>query len=1061
MAWVTKLGADMRQVDYRLKASAGCGVEVRAIPAQTASDTAAGAGSASAAAAPAGGDAQLDYRLEEGTNLRWIGEGLAEFGIEPGTRMTAADVDAARLMMNGQDPSNKDVLVVPKEGFGPASRLDAAPFVARLREVAAGAGHERITELFDSERAVKRAGQLERAVARESWHRAPVRDLDRLADAAGVDLAEVYDQAALAAARAVAEEKVRVGNRGYDLTLDVQKSYSVLHGLAEPALAAELGALYDQAVTDTVAAVESWTAYGMRGRHGDGQSAERIATSGLLGWTMTHQTARPVEGAAPDPHLHAHVALANMARGVDGQWSTIAAGGKDLHRHALAADAYLKARLRHLTGRYLGLAWERDAETGAWEITGIDREVRELYSKRQGQVRAELVDEGYDPDAATVGQVKTASGKSREEKTEWDLAALRENWREQAETAGYDPDALVAAALSRAEAPAAVDAAEIAVQVFHPEFGVTAHRKSGSRAEILAAVADATEAGVADLDELETLTDAVIAAGPVQRLDRDAAAHLSNAARYTTSDIVAAETTILDAARERLGEGAAVVDPQRLQAAIGAFETRRGFTLSDEQRAAVERLTQAGHGLDYLVGAAGTGKTTIMDVAARAWKAEGLTVGGASTAAVAAHHLQTETGIKSATIASWLWEVEAVPTGNTPKKGLEGIDVLVVDEGAMVDDRQMAALVQAAGMSGTKIVSIGDPKQLSSPGVGSTFADVHAVVEGASLLDNRRQRDETHRQALQSWRDDDRRAALDALAQAGNLHAEDTIAEAHSAMIGSWWADVAPRDPWDRIGAHLLMAGTRADVDALNDAAQAIRIDAGELDAATGRDYRLPGGRHVTLHVGDQVMLRINDRDTDRPGPALLNGHRGLITGIDQATGHLTMSWPGRGGEPVWQDVKADYIAKGGLDLAYAITVHKAQGQTADAATVHLTGLEATAAYPALSRHREHVNAWLARDVVEDPEVQARLGTPRSPEEALDRAVKAYGEFVNKPEREQLAIAELRGHGHRLAHRKDAKRPISQKIADAKAAKAAGKDRGPKPGRRPGPRQGPEAGFER
>jgi conjugative relaxase-like TrwC/TraI family protein len=238
---------------------------------------------------------------------------------------------------------------------------------------------------------------------------------------------------------------------------------------------------YDQSVVETVAAVESWTAYAMRGHHGDGASAVRIATSGLLGWTMTHQTARPVDGQHPDPHLHAHVSIANMVKGADGKWSTVAAGGKDLHRHALAADSFLKARLRALTARHLGLAWERDAETGAWEVAGVEAAVRELFSKRAGQVHAELDAEGIDPDGALVGQVKTASHKSRQAKEdEYSLEQLREAWRNQALEHEIDPDALVAGALGRAEGPRPVDVAEVAEAVFHPEFGVTAHRKSAS-----------------------------------------------------------------------------------------------------------------------------------------------------------------------------------------------------------------------------------------------------------------------------------------------------------------------------------------------------------------------------------------------------------------------------------------------------------------------------------------------------------------------------------------------------------------------------------------------------
>ncbi len=64
----------------------------------------------------------------------------------------------------------------------------------------------------------------------------------------------------------------------------VPKSFSVALALASPGLRAELTGLYVQAATEAVAAAEGWHARGMRGHHGDGQRAQVVVTSGLLGW---------------------------------------------------------------------------------------------------------------------------------------------------------------------------------------------------------------------------------------------------------------------------------------------------------------------------------------------------------------------------------------------------------------------------------------------------------------------------------------------------------------------------------------------------------------------------------------------------------------------------------------------------------------------------------------------------------------------------------------------------------------------------------------------------------
>ncbi|KPC73344.1 hypothetical protein ADL26_13695, partial [Thermoactinomyces vulgaris] len=518
-------------------------------------------------------------------------------------------------------------------------------------------------------------------------------------------------------------------------------------------------------------------AWGQRGHHGDGRTAARMDSSGVLGWSMTHYTARPVGAAAPDPHLHTHLSLANMIRGRDGKWSAMAAGGRDLHRHSLAANMFLTARIRERTAAELGLRWEVDPRTNAWEVAAVPQGLRDLFSKRHGQIAA--------AEAAATEQGKTLSAgqrnliaqrTARAKDTEAGLGDLRENWRAQAHAAGFDVDAIAHAATAK-PSPAArsllaalpaqrrgPDVEAIAQRIWDPETGLTAHRKDVDRSHLLAAVAAAAE-GIESLAQLDRLTDAVLAVpGYALRLDSDLPGTLTGPERYTTVDIADAEQTILAAARDRFATNAAVVDAGLVAAAAETFAAARGFELSPEQRAVVDRLATAGHGVDAVIGVAGSGKTTSMEVLAAAHRAAGHTIAGASTAAVAAQHLQAETGIPSATVASWLSRIER-------GRGLAGLDVLMVDEAAMVDDRQMARLVAAASESGTQIIGIGDPRQLRSPGVGSTFADVHELVDGLTLADNRRQQHEAERRALAAWRDDDTRAIFDVLAERDAVHA--------------------------------------------------------------------------------------------------------------------------------------------------------------------------------------------------------------------------------------------------------------------------------------------------
>lgn len=94
--------------------------------------------------------------------------------------------------------------------------------------------------------------------------------------------------------------------------------------------------LVHEAKDDTLRVAEQLIGYA--GGSEDGEPV-RIATGGLLGWSVEHHAARPLgDGQPGDPHLHLHVVIANMALCEDGTWRSIANSGRDLYRHAAVLD---------------------------------------------------------------------------------------------------------------------------------------------------------------------------------------------------------------------------------------------------------------------------------------------------------------------------------------------------------------------------------------------------------------------------------------------------------------------------------------------------------------------------------------------------------------------------------------------------------------------------------------------------------------------------------------------------------------------------------------------------
>ncbi|GGL48017.1 MobF family relaxase [Planomonospora parontospora] len=968
-------------------------------------------------------DEQLTYRMSDTERpLWWIGGGCTDVGIEAGAELTGEQFDDARALMKGLDPRTGEQLVEPKMAAHPGSKLPAAPLLQAIRDRAAALGRTDPLDLLRSQRQKTSFERMSRQVRRYgSTHRVKVTALLTLADAAGVDALALYGRPELEEALEREHDRVVVGNRGYDLTINLPKAFSVLYAFARGDLAEEVEQVFIDCLSEAIAAAEAWTCYGMRGHHGDGEQAERVDGNGFIGWVNLHRAARPVGGVpVGDPHLHAHVTIANMCKGADGKWSTIAAGGRDLFRHILAVDALMQARIRQVTHERWGMVWERNAHTGVWQIVGVPEETIRLFSKRNTEILALFQQWGIDITTCTATQQHTAAevlknAKTREA-TSTPTAGLRAYWRAEARADGHDPDAVMADVMAPhrligrpqvagAAGPSDLDA--LCRWLFRPDEGLTGHRKDFTSAQALAAVADAIQGGVASRDEAEELTELVLThGGYAVRLASTGPVHLSHNDRYTTADIIAAERAIIASVRRRHRSGCAVLSPATLQMAIGTYQITHQLILSAEQRAVLERLTLAGHGVDAVIGVAGAGKTTLMEVARIAWQAEGKVIAGASTAAVACANLRQETGIPAYTIAKWLERIEHGP-------GLTGVDVLIVDESAMVDDRQLAVLLAHAAETGTKVIGIGDPAQLQSPGVGGSFNAVHTLIGGLTLSTNYRQQDAVERRALEIWRSGDRREALRIWAEHGRVHATTTREQALAQMLVMW--DERRRlypQVHEAIAEVLMLAGKNSDVDELNLSARAIRRAAGELPGPDTM-FALADGGTLALTVGDIVLIRKNQYREWRSNGAqadVLNGFRGIVTAIDRHNG-VQVEWRHSDADGqiqlIREWVSAAYIADGGLSYGMAMTVHKTQGLGAHYALTYGAGLHANATYTALSRDIREAHLFLARTALEDEDRQASMGLPRSPVEELDRALNAFVDSLEHDRGEGLIIAEL------------------------------------------------------
>ncbi len=937
VAHVTAIVSDA-QVEYRVAEAHGCGP-----------------------------DPAVDYRVQGmGGAQLWLGAGLPDVGLLAGQEFTA---EAGRALLAGVHPGTGEALVAPVLRLPETAKLPAVALVDAV--VLAGAQPTGT----GNGRAVREWTRLvDRTTLLGDGYTADVRLLARVAARAGLDLTDIYRPEQVAAALAsAATERVDVRTRGYDLTLTLPKSFSVALALAPVELRTRVNELYTQAATEVVAAAEQWHARATRGHHGNGQQAQVVQTSGLLGWLSVDPVNRN-----GDTHWHAHCTLAGIGLGPDGQWSALSSSGQDsLYGSVHALGALMEARARALVAEQLGWGVRWSELTGRWELAHVPDAAIRATSTRRADVVAALLTAGIDPASATAQQQDAAGQAARKAKT---AGAARpetivERTRGQVAAEGVDPALPLPARQPSGEQPAAVVGADgwpvptgwtgqvqLARAVLLDERdGPSAHAQSFTWHAAFAAVAGTLPAG-GDAEQIALLTAAALDTPQVLRLP----ARAGRAGEFTTRHIAAAEQAVLRAARDSAvsrRDGPAVTDAQ-LAGAVAAFTDRHGYPPSPEQLTAARHITQGGGSFDTVLGLPGTGKTTVMAIVTDAYTAAGATVVGTSTAAIAVEGLVAEAGLPARTVAWHLRQPALV----------QAAQVLIVDEASMVDTRQMVALLSIAQGAGTKVVAVGDDRQLGAVGVGGWFTAAHTAAGGPDLVDVRRQQHEHERTALALFRAGAEHDALGVLAGAGQVTVVGTRDEALTAAALAW-RDLAATvtDPLQRVEQVTLMAGRREDGQVLNELARAHARADGHLH---GEDvtYRLMSGGTLRLAQGETVLLRRNSPAAGG-NPALTNGQRAVVEGIDTDR-NVALAWPDLSGgtrrvvlspgDVVAGQIARSYLEADGVQGGAASTVHLAQGRTVEHAIAVLDPHQHAASYVALSRDRSSTTVVLSAEAVSD-----------------------------------------------------------------------------------------------
>lgn len=709
---------------------------------------------------------------------------------------------------------------------------------------------------------------------------------------------------------------------GYALSFSPPKSVSLVGAFGEEQAVAEVRAGHDAAVRAALRFLEEHAAFSRMGRGGPFQ----VDTEGFVAAWFNHRTSR-----AGDPQIHAHVLVANKVRCPDGRWRAL--DGRELFAFQKAAGMLYNATLRAELSRRLGVAWDPVDHNGQADIIGVPRSLLEHFSKRRKEVEtratvriaaaeAKLGRTLTDDERAEQFQFAAYDTRKAKPALADDDASLGGRWRAEADTAGWPAESWLPETLGRVvpgrslEPPAEQVAAEVVAELAEV-------RSTWNRADVFKAVArripygaladaeagrawaERTMAGVLAHPGVVTLTSPLVAEVPdnLRRRDGLPSTERHGQPRYTTRETLAREARVLDLVAGGRHAGAAVAAP----AAIERAAERHG--LGTDQSAVLRRVCHGGERVVCVVGPAGSGKTRMTGAAAQAWAEDGTPVRGLAISAVAAGVLTQEAGIPAETVAKFL--ADSRRRGD-PTLGLRPAEVVVVDEAGMAPTADLAALVDAVTVADAKLVLVGDHRQLGAVDAGGLFRLLVADSGAAQLTEVRRFTQVWEANASLRLRNGD-----DSVLDEYDLRGRITGGTTDEMVDDAFRAWQAARRTGESV---VVVAPDHALVDALAMRARADRVAAGEVEPAG-----IVVGRQ-TIGTGDEIVTTRNDRRlVTTTGAWVRNGDRWRVD-ERRPDGALVVSHlDGRGRALLPGGYTAEHVA-----LAYAVTVHKAEGMTVD-----------------------------------------------------------------------------------------------------------------------------------
>ncbi|HZJ78095.1 MAG TPA: ATP-dependent RecD-like DNA helicase [Clostridia bacterium] len=367
---------------------------------------------------------------------------------------------------------------------------------------------------------------------------------------------------------------------------------------------------------------------------------------------------------------------------------------------------------------------------------------------------------------------------------------------------------------------------------------------------------------------------------------------------------------------------------ETLHSDIKKIEQKEKIEYEEKQKKAIVMAVEKG--LLILTGGPGTGKTTALNGILKIFEMDGLDVALTAPTGRAAKRMSDVTGKEAKTIHRLLeveWDESDNPVFNRNQSNPLEVNAVIVDELSMVDISLFSSLLMALPL-GCRLIMVGDSDQLPPVGAGNVLHDLIGSEQLPVV-----ELTEVFRQAMES------RIVTNAhkivKGEMPDLNSKDkdfffmerrrpelaakTIAELCSERLPKAYG----YSPFEDI--QILCPSRKGQAGTIN--LNKILQNVLNPPQKGKNEIVFPSGK--TLREGDKVMqIRNNYNVTwekgEESGSGIFNGDVGLLKNINKSGATMTI---------VFDERVADYPfdAAGELELAYAVTVHKSQGNEFEA----------------------------------------------------------------------------------------------------------------------------------